>query len=77
MALRQFRPMTPGTRQLITVDRSGLWKGEPEKKLTEGLKKTGGRNFVPGVVTNPNGRPKTPPELKALRRLTKAEFELV
>ncbi len=33
-------------------------------------KKTGGRNFVPGVVTNPNGRPKIPPEVKTLRKLT-------
>jgi ribosomal protein L2 len=31
-------------RQLIQVDRSQLHKGEPEKTLTEGKKKTGGRN---------------------------------
>jgi large subunit ribosomal protein L2 len=28
----------------VTVDRSGLWKGKPVKKLTEGLSKSGGRN---------------------------------
>jgi hypothetical protein len=27
-------------------------------------RKTGGRNFQPGVVTNPNGRPKIPDHLK-------------
>ena len=44
MALKSFKPTTPGQRQLIIVDRSGLWKGKPVKKLTEGLTKSGGRN---------------------------------
>ncbi|MBF0372282.1 MAG: 50S ribosomal protein L2 [Alphaproteobacteria bacterium] len=44
MALKSFKPTTPGQRQLVIVDRSGLWKGEPEKALTEGLRKKGGRN---------------------------------
>ncbi|HBR69894.1 MAG TPA: 50S ribosomal protein L2 [Rhodospirillaceae bacterium] len=44
MALKKYKPRTPGTRQLISVDRSGLWKGKPEKALTEGKKGTGGRN---------------------------------
>jgi large subunit ribosomal protein L2 len=44
MALRKSNPVTPGTRQLVLVDRSQLWKGSPEKSLTEGKKKTGGRN---------------------------------
>ena len=44
MALKKYSPVTPGTRQLVTVDRSQLWNGKPEKQLTEGLKKTGGLN---------------------------------
>ena len=44
MALKSFRPMTPGTRQLVLIDRSDLWKGAPEKSLTEGQHSTGGRN---------------------------------
>jgi len=44
MALKNFRPDTPGKRGLIQVDKSSLWKGRPEKSLTEGLKRTGGRN---------------------------------
>jgi large subunit ribosomal protein L2 len=44
MALKSFKPRTPGLRQLVLVDRSGLWKGGPEKSLTEGLTKSGGRN---------------------------------
>ncbi|MGE5503880.1 MAG: 50S ribosomal protein L2 [Actinomycetota bacterium] len=44
MALKTFNPTTPGRRQLVLVDRSSLWKGEPEKSLTEGLRSKGGRN---------------------------------
>ncbi len=44
MALKSFNPTTPGTRALILVDRSELYKGKPEKTLTEGLTSTGGRN---------------------------------
>jgi len=44
MALRTYKPTTPGQRQLVQVDRSGLWKGKPVKSLTEGLNGSGGRN---------------------------------
>ncbi len=44
MALKTFKPTSPGRRQLVLVDRSHLWKGKPVKALTEGLTKTGGRN---------------------------------
>ena len=44
MALKQYKPDTPGQRGLVLVDRSSLWKGEPVKSLTEGLRKNGGRN---------------------------------
>lgn len=44
MALKKSNPRTPGQRQLVLVDRSELWKGGPEKSLTEGKRKTGGRN---------------------------------
>lgn len=44
MALKQYKPTSPGQRQLVTVERDGLWKGKPEKSLTEGLSKNGGRN---------------------------------
>ncbi|MEK7802714.1 MAG: 50S ribosomal protein L2, partial [Pseudomonadota bacterium] len=44
MALKKYNPTTPGQRQLVKVDRSHLYKGAPEKSLTEGKKKTGGRN---------------------------------
>jgi len=44
MALRQYKPNTPGQRGLVLVDRSDLYKGRPEKSLTVGKKRTGGRN---------------------------------
>lgn len=50
MALKQFRPTSPGRRQLVIVDRSELHKGKPVKALTEGLTKSGGRNNM-GRVT--------------------------
>ena len=44
MALKHYNPTSPGRRGLILVDRSGLHKGRPVKALTEGLRKSGGRN---------------------------------
>ncbi|MDN2567421.1 50S ribosomal protein L2 [Aquibium sp. A9E412] len=44
MALKNYKPVTPGQRQLVIVDRSGLYKGKPVKGLTEGLSSKGGRN---------------------------------
>ena len=44
MALKKYNPVTPGMRQLVLVDRRDLWRGKPEKALTEGLTKSGGRN---------------------------------
>jgi len=44
MALRTYKPTTPGQRQLVLVDRSGLYSGKPVKALTEGKSASGGRN---------------------------------
>src|SRR5262252_936613 len=44
MALKHYKPTTPGQRQLVLVDRSALYKGEPVKALTVGKISTGGRN---------------------------------
>jgi large subunit ribosomal protein L2 len=50
MALKTFKPITPGLRQLVIVDRRELYKGKPVKALTEGQIGTGGRNNL-GRVT--------------------------
>ena len=44
MALKSYKPITPSLRQLVIVDREGLWKGKPVKALTRGKSNTGGRN---------------------------------
>jgi large subunit ribosomal protein L2 len=44
MALKLYKPTTPGQRGLVLIDRSDLWKGRPVKTLTQGLTKKGGRN---------------------------------
>ena len=44
MALKSYNPTTSSQRGLILVEKSALWKGKPVKALTEGKRKTGGRN---------------------------------
>jgi len=44
MALKSYKAITPSLRQLVIVDRAGLWKGKPVKALTRGKSETGGRN---------------------------------
>ena len=51
MALKQYNPITPGQRGLVLIDRSELFKGKPEKKLTKGITKSGGRNNT-GRITS-------------------------
>ena len=55
MALKHFNPTSPGRRQLVLIDREGLWKGRPEKTLTEGLTKKGGRNNMGRVTVRHQG----------------------
>ncbi|AHB49292.1 50S ribosomal protein L2 [Hyphomicrobium nitrativorans NL23] len=51
MALKTFRPTSPGLRHLVQVDRGHLWKGGPVKMLTEGKQKSGGRNSDGRITT--------------------------
>ena len=44
MALRKIRPITPGQRHKIVSDNAEITASKPEKSLTVGIKKTGGRN---------------------------------
>ena len=55
MALKKYKPNTPAMRGLVLVDRTELWKGKPVKSLTEGLKKTGGRNNKGRVTSRRRG----------------------
>ncbi len=55
MALKNFRPTTPGQRGLVLIDRSALWKGKPERSLTEGLHGSGGRNNTGRITARRRG----------------------
>ena len=55
MALKTFNPTSPSRRNLVQVDRSELHKGRPEKSLTEGLTKTGGRNNTGRITSRRQG----------------------
>jgi large subunit ribosomal protein L2 len=55
MALKTYKPTTPSLRQLVIVDRSGLWKGKPVKALTRGKTNTGGRNNHGRITSNHMG----------------------
>jgi len=55
MALKTYKPITPSLRQLVIVDRSGLWKGKPVKSLTRGKTNTGGRNNHGRITSNHMG----------------------
>jgi large subunit ribosomal protein L2 len=55
MALKTYNPTSPSMRQLVLVDRSGLWKGKPVKTLTVGMSGTGGRNNHGHITTRFRG----------------------
>jgi large subunit ribosomal protein L2 len=55
MALKTYKPNTPGTRNLVLVDRRHLHKGRPVKGLTEPQKEYGGRNHHGHITTRWRG----------------------
>src|SRR6195256_6099450 len=44
MPIRKPKPTSPGRRFVTYPDYAEITRSEPEKSLTEGLKKSGGRN---------------------------------
>lgn len=55
MALRKLKPVTPGTRWMLVSSFDEITKTEPEKSLTEPLKKTGGRNNTGRITSRHRG----------------------
>src|SRR6478752_1204208 len=51
MALKSYKPTTPSQRNLVIVDRTGLYTGKPVKNLVEGQHSSGGRNNL-GRITS-------------------------
>jgi large subunit ribosomal protein L2 len=50
VAIRRHKPVTPGRRFATWSDQAAVTRAEPEKSLTEGISKSGGRN-VKGRIT--------------------------
>src|SRR5919201_716744 len=68
MPVRKHKPTTPGRRFATWADRSEVTRKEPEKALTEGLSKSGGRNSKGRVTSRHRGG-------GAKRRYRKIDFK--
>ena len=55
MPIKTYRPTTPTRRFQTVVSREGLAKKEPEKALTRGKQRTGGRNSYGGITSRFRG----------------------
>src|ERR671929_1996379 len=55
MAIKKHKPTSPGRRFATWNDNAEVTKTEPEKSLTEGLKKSGGRNAKGRVTARHRG----------------------
>ncbi len=55
MTLKKHKPVTSGLRNRVSLDSSSLAKGKPEKNLSFGLKKRGGRNSRGKVTVRHRG----------------------
>jgi large subunit ribosomal protein L2 len=55
MAVRRHKPTSPGRRFATWSDRAEVTRTEPEKALTEGLKKSGGRNVYGRITSRHRG----------------------
>ena len=55
MAIRKHRPTSPGRRFSTWSDRVEVTRSEPEKRLVEGLTKSGGRNAYGRITSRHRG----------------------
>src|SRR5436189_5651108 len=68
MAVKRHKPTSPGRRFATWSDRAEVTKKTPEKALTEGLKKSGGRNTHGRITSRHRGG-------GAKRRYRKIDFK--
>jgi large subunit ribosomal protein L2 len=68
MPVRKHKPTSPGRRFATWADNRDITKTEPEKALTEGLKKSGGRNSKGRITSRHRGG-------GAKRRYRKIDFK--
>jgi len=55
MAIKKHKPTSPGRRFATWNDNAEVTKGEPERSLVEGLKKSGGRNANGRITSRHRG----------------------
>ncbi len=55
MAIKKYKPTTPGRRGMTVTDYSALSKVEPERSLLEPLKKSAGRNAYGRITVRHHG----------------------
>lgn len=55
MAIKSFKPTTPGRRQMTVTDYTGLSKVAPERSLLEEIKKNSGRNNLGRITVRHRG----------------------
>src|SRR5215475_3617629 len=60
MALKKFKPTSPGRRFMSVSSFDEITKTTPEKSLTAPIKKTGGRNVNGRITTRSPRGPYTP-----------------
>ena len=68
MAIKKYKPTSPGRRFATYLQHEAVTKSEPEKSLTEGLRKSGGRNTHGRVTSRHRGG-------GAKRRYRKIDFK--
>src|SRR3954464_10083737 len=68
MAIKKYKPTSPGRRFATFLQHEAVTKTEPEKSLTEGLSKSGGRNSYGRVTSRHRGG-------GAKRRYRKIDFK--
>ncbi|MCK5376710.1 MAG: 50S ribosomal protein L2 [Acidobacteria bacterium] len=56
MAIRSYKPTSPGRRFVTRLDYEELTTSRPEKKLTEGIKRSSGRNNEGHITSRHRGR---------------------
>ena len=56
MAIRSYKPTSPGRRFVTTSDFKELTTSQPEKKLTKGKKRSSGRNSEGHITSRHRGR---------------------
>lgn len=53
--MKFLKPVTPGSRGTVLIDRSSLWKGSPERSLVRGKVSSSGRNSFGRITCRHKG----------------------